>query len=306
MRDISTLFLLVVANGALADETLMKPVAAKVQARLEAIAAGVDGVMGIVVEDLAGEHRFAVNEDLQFAQASAIKIPILMTVFKQAEAGKLDLADKHWVDKKYQVAGSGILGELGDRSTQMSVEDLCVLMIVLSDNTATNMLIDLVGMENVNQAMDAIGCPETRLQRRMMDTAAAARGEENLSTPASAAKMLRLLHAGEFVSRDTSDRILAILRKEKPGDVKAALPALPAGTSVAFKAGSVPGVATEWAIVELDRRPYLVVVMGGYGVGGELTGAIRDVSKTAYEFFQRIATASPYGAYIDPDEWKKH
>jgi beta-lactamase class A len=284
-------------------DDLVKPVEAKVQSRLEEIAAGVDGVMGIVVEDLTGEHRFAVNEDRQFAQASAIKIPILMEVLKQADSGKLDLKEKHWVEKKYQVAGSGILGELGDRTTQMSAEDLCVLMIVLSDNSATNMLIDLVGRENVTKTMASLGCKQTKLQRRMMDTAASARGDENVSTPADAAKILRLLHEGKFVSREVSDHALAILRKQKPGDVKSALPN---GVPVAFKPGSIPGVSTEWAIVELENRPYLVVVMGAYGKGEEFKGAIREVSQVTYDFFSRLATATKYGAYIDPEEWKRH
>ena len=303
MREAFLICLMFTVSSVQAEDDLLGAVEEKVQARLQEIADGVDGVLGIVVEDLAGEHRFAVNEDQQFAQASAIKIPILMTVLEQAEKGKLDLAEKLWIEKKYQVAGSGILGELGSRTTQMSVEDLCVLMIVLSDNTATNMLIDKVGMEKVNETMAVLSCQQTKLQRRMMDTAASARGEENVSTPADAARIMRRLHEGKFVSREVSDHVLAILRKEKPGDVKSALPA---GVKVAFKPGAIPGVATEWAIVELENRPYIVVVMGAYGKGEEFKAAIRDVSQTAYEFYSRLATASKYGAYIDPEEWKKH
>lgn len=286
-----------------AEDELLGAVAEKVRGRLDEIAAEVDGVLGIVVEDLKGEHRFVVNAEGEFAQASAIKIPILMEVFKQADAGALDFDERLWVDKKYQVAGSGILGELGDHSTQMSMRDLCVLMIVLSDNTATNMLIDKVGMENVAKTMSSLGCENTKLRRRMMDTEASARGDENVSTPAEAAKLLRLLYEGKFASREVSKDVLGILRKEKPGDVKSALPA---GVSVAFKAGSIPGVSTEWAIVELENRPYIVVVMGAYGKGEEFKGAIRDVSQVAYDFFSRLATATKYGAYIDPEEWKKH
>jgi beta-lactamase class A len=295
--------LLIIVSSAQADDELVGAVAEKTQGRLEKIAAEVDGVLGVVVEDLEGEHRIAVNGEKVLAQASAIKIPILMEVFKQADAKKVDLDERLWVEKKYQVAGSGILGELGDRSTQMSVRDLCVLMIVLSDNTATNMLIDKVGLENVTKTMASLGCESTKLRRRMMDTQASARGDENVSTPADAAKLLRLLYEGKFVSRNVSKDILDILRKEKPGDVKSALPA---GVNVAFKAGSIPGVATEWAIVELENRPYVVVVMGAYGKGDEFKGAIHDVSKVAYDFFSRQATATKYGAYIDPEEWKKH
>lgn len=274
----------------------------KTQAELERIAGGVQGVMGIVVEDIGGESRFAVHADREFAQASAIKIPILMEVLKQAHEGKLKLADRHWIDKNTQVAGSGILSELGDHTAQMSVEDLAVFMIVLSDNTATNMLIDLVGKENVTATMKSLGCPHTRLQRRMMDTAAAARGEDNISTPAEAAKLLRLLHDGKFINREVSNHALAILRKPKKGSINSALPA---DIPVAFKPGEVPGVVTEWAIIELPQRPYIVVCMGSFGVGEEFKGAFREASKTAYDYFQRLSNATKYGAYIDPEEWAK-
>jgi beta-lactamase class A len=217
-----------------------------------------------------------------------------MTVLQQAHDGKLDLDEKHWIDKK--TGGSGILAELGTRSTQMTVDDLAVLMIVLSDNTATNMLIDIVGLDAVTELMFSLGAEETRLQRRMMDTAASARGQENLSTPADAARIMRLLHEGKFIDRATSDRALAILRKEKLGAVKSALPA---GVPVAFKPGAIPGVATEWAIVELTDRPYIVVVMGAYGEDAALQQAMKDVSSAAYGFFNRAASSSPYGATIE-------
>lgn len=286
-----------------AEEDFVADVVRKTQERLEEIAAGVPGVMGIVVEDLAGEFRFAVNEDREFAQASAIKIPILMELLRQAHEGQVDLAASRWVTKEYQVAGSGILSELGDHTTQMSVEDLAVLMIVLSDNTATNMLIDLVGMENVTATMARLGCEHTRLQRRMMDAAASARGEENLSTPADAARILRLLHEGEFINREVSDHALAILRKPKSGVVASVVPP---GVRVAFKPGSIPGVETEWAIVELENRPYLVVLMGAFDQGGSVKLAMHQAAQTAQDFFARLATATKYGAYIDPEEWAKH
>jgi beta-lactamase class A len=286
-----------------AEEDFVNDVARKTQERIEEIVAGVPGVMGVYVEDIAGEHRFAVNEERQFAQASAIKIPILIEVLKQADEGKFKLSDRHRVTKKYQVPGSGILSELGDGTTEMSVEDLAVLMIVLSDNTATNMLIDLVGMENVTATMKSLGAEHTLLRRRMMDTAASARGDENVSTPADAARLMRMLHAGMAVNKRVSERALAILRKPKKGTVNAVTPA---GVPVAFKAGSIPGVETEWALVELEHRPYIVVMMGTFDSGGELKTAMTQVASAAQGFYSRLATASKYGAYIDPGEWAKH
>jgi beta-lactamase class A len=158
------------------------------------------------------------------------------------------------------------------------------------------MLIDMVGLEEVTKLMGSLGAGQTRLQRRMMDTAASARGQENLSTPADAARIMRLLHEGKFIDRATSDRALAILRKDKPGAIKSALPA---GVPVAFKPGEIPGVATEWAIVELADRPYIVIVMGAYADDDALQQAMKDVSTAAYGFFRRAAGSSPYGATIE-------
>ncbi|QDT75089.1 Imipenem-hydrolyzing beta-lactamase precursor [Lacipirellula limnantheis] len=259
----------------------------QMQARLQAIADGVDGTFGLVVADLAGQHRFEVNADRQFTQASCIKTPILLEVLKQAHEGKLQLADRRWVEKQDKTGGSGILAELGDRTVELSIEDLCVLMIVMSDNTATNMLIDQIGMENVTATMALLGCEQTVLRRRMMDAAAAARGEENLSTPADAARILRLLHEGTFVNREVSNHALSILRKLKSGAIRSTVPQ---SVSVAFKPGELPGLLTEWALVELPERPYIVVVMGTYNprssTDDDLDAAMKQVGKEAYKFFK--------------------
>ena len=272
-----------------AEERNVSEADREMQAKLQAIADGVDGSFGLVVEDLAGEHRFVVNPDRQFTQASCIKIPILLETLKQASEGKLDLADRRWVDQQDKTSGSGILAELGDHTVELSLEDLCVLMIVLSDNTATNLLIDRVGMENVTTTMESIGCGQTVLRRRMMDTAAAARGEENRSTPADAARVLRLLHEGKFVNREVSDHALAILRKPKSGAIRSTVPQ---SVPVPFKPGELPGLLTEWALVELPQRPYIVVVMGTYNpktsADDDLDAAMKQVGKEAYKFFKGL------------------
>jgi len=113
---------------------------------------------------------------------------------------------------------------------------------------------------------------------------------------------MRLLAEGKFVSRKVCDHALEILRKPKPGAINSVLPS---GVKVAFKPGEVPGVMTEWALVELKDRPYIVTVMGSFQLRDEFKDAMKQVSQTAYDFFQR-AGATKYGAYIDPEEWAKH
>jgi beta-lactamase class A len=115
--------------------------------------------------DLTTGERFAINENVVFSQASAIKIAILMEVCKQAHDGKFQLTDLRRIEEKDKAAGSGVLVELGDGTVQLSIHDLCVLMILVSDNTATNILIDLVGMNNMNQTLAALGLEQTRVRR---------------------------------------------------------------------------------------------------------------------------------------------
>lgn len=299
MRQLRLFFYcqLFLISPTLAQPENWKLVHEKTEARLREIAVGVRGAMGIAALDLTSGERFAVNENLVFPQGSAIKIPILLEVYKQANAGKFQLTDLRWLNKADQVGGSGVLFELGDHTSQLSIRDLAVLMIVLSDNTATNMLIELVGMANVNQTLGALGLKQTRLQRKMLNTAASGRGEENLATPAEAARLMEILYRGEFLNRQVCDEILAILKKPKSGGINAALPA---AIPVAFKPGGIAGVATEWAIVYLKERPYAAVVMENYAIGEEAATAMQEISRTLYDYFWRLGNATRHGTYVDP------
>jgi beta-lactamase class A len=285
-----------VAGGVTAQEANVKIIHDKTAARLKEIANRARGALGFAALDLTNGDRFALNENVSFPQASAIKIAILMEVFKQAHEGKFRLTDLRRIEKKDKTGGSGVLIELGDSTVQLSLHDLCVLMIVLSDNTATNLLLDLVGMENINRTLESLGLKQTRVRRRMMDTAASWRGDENLSTPAEAVRIMEVLFKGEFVNRPICDEMLAILKKGKPGGIKSGVPT---DVQVAFKPGSISGVTTEWAIVYLKDRPYVVVVMENYGLEDDATSAMKDISKTLYDYFSRLARATPHGTYVE-------
>jgi beta-lactamase class A len=266
-------------------------------ARLQTIVDTTDSVLGVAALDLVGDDDFLINADQVFPQGSAIKIPILMTVYQQAEAGRFALSDRRPLTDAEKVGGSGFLQTLGSGS-ELTIYDLCVLMISISDNTATNMLIDLVGMEAVNQTMADLGLEHTRLQRTMMDTDARARGDENLSTPAEAAQIMEMLHRGTVVSREASDAMLAILRTPDGGALAAGVPD---DVAVPFKPGGIPGVSTEWALVELEAQPYALVVMGNYGLGG-FDAAMTAISRTLYDYYWRMSRASDYGTYVDPSQ----
>jgi beta-lactamase class A len=250
-------------------------------ATLEKIAASTPGTLGYFVLTVDGQELFARNADVSFPQASAIKIPILLEALAQREAGKLDWNQRIAIEKANQVAGTGVLSALSDNGSQLSIGDLAVLMILVSDNTATNILIDRVGMPNVTARMTSLGCPGTKLRRLMLDTEAAARGDENVSTPIEAARMMQTLAQGKFLNRAVSDEALAILRKPKSTAVRKAIPA---EITIANKPGAIPGVATEWALVENPQQPYVIALMGKDGQETEFVRAFTEIAECVHRF----------------------
>jgi beta-lactamase class A len=158
---------------------------------LDEIAWELPGVMGIAVIDFAGERVFGVNEALVFPQGSAIKVSVLVAMYVRQARGEMDVDRQVAIRTEDRVGGSGYIRHFGDGTSSLSLHDLAVMMITVSDNMATNMLIDRVGMENVTAIMAELGLPGTRLQRRMIRQEQSARGNENLSTPLEAATLMR-------------------------------------------------------------------------------------------------------------------
>jgi beta-lactamase class A len=262
--------------------------------KIKFIADTSDGVIGVAVKNLVTGETFLINENLTFPQGSAIKIPILIEVMKQASEGKFKLTDKVKIEKKQQVGGSGVLKEFGDGLSELSIYDLAVLMITVSDNTATNILIDLVGMDNVNKTLEKLGLKNTKLQRKMIRPDASARGDENISTPMEAMKLMEMLYKNEIVSKDVSQNVLAILTKKKEGNLTKYLPA---DVKVANKPGGIEGVTCEWGIVFLPRHPYVIVVMSNYNLK-TAQESIAQISKIVYEHFWRISLSTKYGTRV--------
>src|SRR5437879_8271870 len=136
--------------------------------------------MGVAIEDLTtGDHIF-LHADEVFAQASWIKITVLAELYRQAQQDKLKLTDLYTVQATALVPDSDIMGGLTPGVSRVTLRDLATMMVAVSDNSATNVLIDRVGMENVNAMLDSLGLTHTRLRRKMMDLEAARQGRENI------------------------------------------------------------------------------------------------------------------------------
>ncbi len=289
------MFLLARASIAAADDKIIQ-LKKKLEARLAEVAAGLNGVFGLAIKDLESGDLFYINENLSFPQASSIKIAVLLELFKQAEEGRLKLDTIIRLERRLMTGGSGILKELGEGTVSLSLRDLAVLMVVLSDNTATNILIDTLGMERVNGRLAALGLKGTRLNRRMMDETAAARGYENVSTPYEMMRLLEMIYRGEALGKAQSEEVLEILSKEKRSPLRSGLPP---GVKLANKPGGIPGVRCDSGIVLLPGRPYIISVMTTYLVKEEDgEEAISRASRLAYDYFSTLARSNIHGRWL--------
>ena len=289
-------FFMIVYCNSYAQSSARDILKQKTEKDLQTIITRSPSLTGFMAIDLTSGESIAINEEITFTQASAIKIPILMEVYKQAHEKKFALTDLRPLLPSNTVAGSGILNVMVD-PVNLSIRNLCVLMIGLSDNSATNTLIELVGMKNVTNTMNSLGFSNTRLQRRMIDQPATLRNEENISTPAEAVGIMKLLFDGKFIDKSTSDQILSILQKNPIENSKLAV-SLPENVKIAFKPGGMGGVSTEWAIVYLSNRPYALAIMENYKTPVTPLDIISSLSRRVYDYFSMMK-ATKYGVIIE-------
>ena len=266
----------------------------KLQAELAELAEGYAGVAGIHLVDLTDGSTFGVADDLVFPQASAIKIPILLELFRRADADPGLLKKRVEMNDEIRTAGSGVLQHLTDGGAELSLEDYAIYMIVYSDNTATNVLIEELGMDAVNALSASLGAERTTLQRKMIRPEESVRGNENLSTPRDAARVMEHIATCDLpMSKASCARVRQILEIYKGGPVRNPVPRQ---IPMAFKPGGITGVATVWALVDLPDRPYVLSVMSNYGGNGG--AVIEAVSETAFRYFSRLSGVTEYGARV--------
>jgi beta-lactamase class A len=172
----------------------------KLGANISEVDQNLDGVLGVAILDLTSGKKFLLREDEVFPQASSIKIALLAELYHQVQTGKLKLTDLYTVRSSDLVPDSDIMGGLTPDVTRLTLRDLATMVVAVSDNSATNVLIDQVGMENVNALMDSLGLKHTRLRRKMMDLKAAQEGRENISTPREMMTLLEDLSDGKLLN----------------------------------------------------------------------------------------------------------
>jgi len=291
------LLLGVPAAPGLASERPPKEAAllARLESRVRAVDARLDGVLGVFVRDLATGATIELRPDETFPTASSIKLAVLHELYRQAGEGRLDLAEATRPPLP-RVGGGGILQELGDR-VSLTWRDLAVLMIGWSDNEATNLLVRRVGMDAVNRGLDGLGLTRTRLRRLMMDLEAARRGDENVSTPREMARLAGIVAAGEGLVPGLARDVLAVA--SVPDEGSSFRRGLPEGVRAVSKPGALEGVRCEAAWVNLPGRPYEAAIMTAF-LRREKDGdeAIAEISAAVHDTFDRLARSSEHGRVI--------
>ncbi len=294
MRNVA---LVLIASMTLAAQPPRKPLA-RLQANIERITKSVNAKWGIYMKCLETGDEIAINADEPMDTMSVIKIPLMVESFRQINEGKFSLADRVVIKEEDKRPGTGVIRSL-DAGANLTIKDLLTLMIIVSDNTATDLMYGKIGgPEALNREMDRLGFKTIRAQRTGKEwfaalAAAPSRDEFHregktpfgLSSPREMGKLLEMIKRGQVVNQAASDQMLAIMR----GQVYSSrLPKYVTGYRLPHKTGDfLPYVANDVGILESPSRNIVLCVFTAqhYGVGTYLEDAIGRVAELVGNYY---------------------
>lgn len=244
------------------------------------------GTYSIAIKDLSLGRQWIVNPT-PMRSASLIKIFIMVEAFRQVNQGTLDLTDKQMINASDQVGGAGSL-EFVPSGTKKNWRELIELMIVESDNTATNLLIKQLTMDKINTTITALGCANTVLRRYMMDFLSAEQGRENITTVNDIALVLEKIYHNSCLDVKSDTIMLEILTHQED---KCKLPVLlPPSTRIAHKTGELEGAEHDAGIIYGPNCHYIIAVMTDF-LPDALQGqqAISQISHIVFQYLNHNA-----------------
>lgn len=221
--------------------------------RLMPLIAGHRGEVAVAVEHLPSGTQFLHRADEPMPTASLIKLPIMVEVYRQAAAGRVDLDERLTFREEDRTPGSGILTPHFSPGATLTLRDAVRLMIAFSDNAATNLVLGRIGLAATNETMETLGLANTRVHALVFRPASSIAPERSRqfglgsTTAAEMLRLLKRLDAGELVSREACEAMREHLRQcqdRRMGRL------LPSGVKVAHKTGSVAAVRTDAGLIE--------------------------------------------------------
>jgi beta-lactamase class A len=271
----------------------------RLQRDVERITRSVNATWGIYLKSLDTSEEIAIDADRQMETMSTIKIPLMVEVLEQAKAGRFSLQDKYTLAKADVQPGTGTQQRI-DPGAVMTEKDLLTMMIIVSYNTATEVLYRMVGgTEPVNRRMESLGLKQTRAMnppsvwfpalRAAASTEAFYRDGKTpfgLSTPREMGRLLEMMERGSLVDKPSSDLMLQIMR----GQVyRTRIPRYLSGYRIPHKTGDfLPYVGNDVGVLEAQGRTVVLSVFTGnhFGSGEALEDAIGQVARSVGDYFE--------------------
>ncbi len=266
------------------------------RARLEKLIDASGAEVAIAGQTLDRNESLAIDADATFHAASTMKVPVMIELFRQAQAGTLSLDEPVLVRNEFHsiVDGSVYQLSVGDDSDAevykavgktITLRQLCEAMITVSSNFAANLLIERLGAKSIQATTDRLGAPGMHVLRGVEDQKAFDAGMNNTTTAQALAVLMMRLATGQAVGAKADAEMVDILKRQHFHD---AIPAgLPDGTVVAHKTGNITNIHHDAAIV-YGKRPYvLVVLVRGIQEETKSAALIASISREVWNEFER-------------------
>ena len=217
------------------------------------------GDTGVYVKNMITGETFMRGEDIPVVAASVIKIPVMIEAFRAAHDGQLSLDEMHALRDEERMPSCGTLKAM-HTGIEMTLEDLVKLMIIVSDNAATNIMINRVGIANVNRTLRALGCEKTTLNRLLFDSEVSRRGVKNYITAREMGEVLEKLWRGEVVSKEASKAMMDILLDQRlNGKLPFFIDSM--GIDIAHKTGEDDGISHDVGVI-YTNEPLVACFVG--------------------------------------------
>ena len=247
---------------------------------IEKIISQVEGNVCINFYDLNKNNGFSINGDKKVLSASMIKLLILVELMKKISENKFSLSDSIMIANFMKTGGDGVLKEL-NTGHHFTLKELATLMIIVRDNQATNILIDFLGMENINLLGKELGLKESFLGRKMMDTEARKNGYDNYTCADDISLLLKLIYQEKLINKEASQLMLDILLRQQQGERLQRY--LPTDIKIAHKCGDLDNLENDGGIIWIGDRIYILVVLTSGMSNLQCKQTIGKISKFVYD-----------------------